>query len=1218
MLSVNQQSIPGRNLFGRCAESVYYIVRRLYISSTLRPFSQHPHTRLEKMTIQITLPPELIDETLDHLWDDEQALQACGLACKAWSPTTRLHLFRTVRIRSAKDCSNLSTLVDSAPIIARCIRKLTISAEYHGVDSEDRGVEDDAWVNDTAGLLAKLDRVHTLALSRVQWDTLVPETKRAFSNVFRSVKTLLLFEVRFYASADVLEFLTGFPELSELYFHGVSWTHESHNPFPAQWQIKPVAEQMQLSYLFLDPRSSPTLVTEWLLNHPVEQKLRTIQLCWREMEDAKALGDLLQVSGSTLERLQVEFPAGLSQEALRRNQLSISNNTNLRSLHFGGLDVSAAASRTFVSEELFPWVAIMLGQVRSPVLQEVVFELDLPDVPDLQSFDWAHIDRELSKDGFRGLTVWFYVNCTDRDRGDILGDQVKRAIEERLPGFKKRAAAWAQDNSALFVSHGSRIDNFDTQGNFLSSIYEPLESLSALICKDKGSTVIFSTSNEVSVLEAHSGKVAHKFDTHKSPITSLALSSDATLLASITPDAVHIHNLSLNTSSTLRGLPLQGGSVTACAFHPHSRTRLLLGIGNLLAIYESTRGSGPAKVISVEKESAGRMVAITSSPFSKTLIAVAFSEGIVGLMDLEKERGLFRTLSLNVPLTSLLFSPEGAALYAGTETGKILALDLRSLDKPPKSITISGEGRQIVCMTVQRKLKPGESSAKPTTSMSKSVAPQEIKRTTTRRTASNTTTVTLTVPVPDKKATTTRAKLTTIISPPRTRTTSTTTPVRSRVTSAAATTRPTPSPRPPVRTRTISTILSPSTRVPSVPARPATVAGRASGTSPGIRRVSGPLSEKRDITPTKSPLNKSAISEKSARLDVSVSVDELLDLPKNRKENLSPSGVRQRAVSSLSAASSRTTRTRTISTTSQRSTASSRAMTGSTLGTSVSGASSISRTTTARTAKSSTSAKPSDNTRKNSKEWAADSMSPIPPVPPLPIAFGEAESLTGVKCPVSRDRTPSPDLPEADDVPVTPLPPTRAAKGKAPQRHMGVLGLGTPEVQRWFEAGDSDKRDSRKVGFVEEGGKTAEQRAKSPNSIDEDDEDDELQEAKIEMTVQISPRRPPATSSTSWAPVPSPLRNSLSGLGANPAAVPGSSSNPAQDLLSTLIRDALYDFRRETRAEIVGLHLDLVNMGRGWKKEMKDAMEQWGKELHDVREENVRLKEENERLRRRY
>ena len=62
---------------------------------------------------------------------------------------------------------------------------------------------------------------------------------------------------------------------------------------------------------------------------------------------------------------------------------------------------------------------------------------------------------------------------------------------------------------------------------------------------------------------------------------------------------------------------------------------------------------------------------------------------------------LFRTISLHVPITSMVFSAEGAALYVGTETGKLYVLDLRALDKPAKPITISAAGSKIICMSVQ-------------------------------------------------------------------------------------------------------------------------------------------------------------------------------------------------------------------------------------------------------------------------------------------------------------------------------------------------------------------------------------------------------------------------------------------------------------------------------------------------------------------------------------
>ena len=272
------------------------------------------------------LPPELFDETLDHLWDDTKTLQACSQVCRSWAPTTRLHLFRTVRLSSEASCIQFAALLESSPAIARCVRKLTVSAQYSGVGTDNRGLEDDRWVNASAGIARTLGvhgRVNTIALSRLQWTSLAKDTRDAYKAVFGGVKTLLLFEVRFHASGDVLEFLDAFPDLEELYFHAVSWDHDSAAPAgqvsAADWleqaQSQESDRKMHLSYLFLDPRSSPTLVTEWILSHPSEQKLRTIQLCWRELDNTKALGDLLQASGSSLERLQIEFPSGIAEES---------------------------------------------------------------------------------------------------------------------------------------------------------------------------------------------------------------------------------------------------------------------------------------------------------------------------------------------------------------------------------------------------------------------------------------------------------------------------------------------------------------------------------------------------------------------------------------------------------------------------------------------------------------------------------------------------------------------------------------------------------------------------------------------------------------------------------------------------------------------------------------------------------------------------------------
>ncbi|KZT07929.1 uncharacterized protein LAESUDRAFT_650393, partial [Laetiporus sulphureus 93-53] len=44
------------------------------------------------------LPPKICDYILDYLWDDHKTLKVCSLVTREWLPTTRRHLFHSVRI----------------------------------------------------------------------------------------------------------------------------------------------------------------------------------------------------------------------------------------------------------------------------------------------------------------------------------------------------------------------------------------------------------------------------------------------------------------------------------------------------------------------------------------------------------------------------------------------------------------------------------------------------------------------------------------------------------------------------------------------------------------------------------------------------------------------------------------------------------------------------------------------------------------------------------------------------------------------------------------------------------------------------------------------------------------------------------------------------------------------------------------------------------------
>ena len=203
--------------------------------------------------------------------------------------------------------------------------------------------------------------------------------------------------------------------------------------------------------------------------------------------------------------------------------------------------------------------------------------------------------------------------------------------------------SWSAENNAVYFSATSGVLQYDLATGSLQDVStnDQADSLVALLTKDCGNTIICASGQKVTVLSAQTGKIAHAFDTHKAAITSLSLSNDSTLLASTSAHSVHVHNLTLTSHTVLRGIPTGTGSISTCAFHPHSRTRLLVGLGSQLLVYDTTRPSSPAKIIPINKDqkNVGSIVSISCSPFSKTLVAAACSGGTVALVDLEKERG---------------------------------------------------------------------------------------------------------------------------------------------------------------------------------------------------------------------------------------------------------------------------------------------------------------------------------------------------------------------------------------------------------------------------------------------------------------------------------------------------------------------------------------------------------------------------------------------------
>lgn len=210
-------------------------------------------------------------------------------------------------------------------------------------------------------------------------------------------------------------------------------------------------------------------------------------------------------------------------------------------------------------------------------------------------------------------------------------------------------STWSPDGTSLYLAFPYFINRYDAFGSLMKLVYSQDDSdspITSLIIKDKGS-LIFATGSLVHILEhsssqTSSSKIVQTLPPHpdSAPVISLSLSNDGTVLVAASATTVVTHNLSLNAHTTLRGLKTtEQECITACVVHPHSRVRLFLGLGRDLIIYDITRPTGPAKVIPLSEAVEGHIVGITCSPYSKALLAVACSNGYVGLIDLDKEHG---------------------------------------------------------------------------------------------------------------------------------------------------------------------------------------------------------------------------------------------------------------------------------------------------------------------------------------------------------------------------------------------------------------------------------------------------------------------------------------------------------------------------------------------------------------------------------------------------
>lgn len=253
------------------------------------------------------VPQELLDQVIDHLWNDVKSLAACALTCHAFLSSARTHLFHDQRLTGAKCCARFELFLEACPDVTPYIRRLSVTEPMSTAYAQN-------WVNRIPALVARLERLETLELVGLHYVSLqrcTPDVLAAFARLTK----LVFADVYFDHFLDVHTILAAACNSKDLRFYRIGWGNNT----PPAYNTPPDPSRLQLQKLVVDSWATSAILRAWLLPCAElgEVDIRTLMIRWRERDSTDLLNSLFAVCGPALQHLYVELPTTIEGERAR-------------------------------------------------------------------------------------------------------------------------------------------------------------------------------------------------------------------------------------------------------------------------------------------------------------------------------------------------------------------------------------------------------------------------------------------------------------------------------------------------------------------------------------------------------------------------------------------------------------------------------------------------------------------------------------------------------------------------------------------------------------------------------------------------------------------------------------------------------------------------------------------------------------------------------------
>jgi hypothetical protein len=209
------------------------------------------------------IPQELSDVIIDYLHDDRPALGRCGLVCWSWLPSSRFHLFSTIKLFHYDMNTDLTIL---------CAHDSTI-----------------------------MPYVKNLSVFHVQWHSLTLEAKDHLLSLSRGLKTLRLAYVEFQTLDQTFEFISSAPLLECLLVDNIRCKSENAalNEFTPPPMKRIIFHTGSYTVVFR--------TIEWLFLWQPIPTVHSLAFHWIPRTEIPSISAYLRALGPVLEHLELSF-----------------------------------------------------------------------------------------------------------------------------------------------------------------------------------------------------------------------------------------------------------------------------------------------------------------------------------------------------------------------------------------------------------------------------------------------------------------------------------------------------------------------------------------------------------------------------------------------------------------------------------------------------------------------------------------------------------------------------------------------------------------------------------------------------------------------------------------------------------------------------------------------------------------------------------------------